>query len=173
MASSKSNNRICYCQNHDFGCLKNTTWKLCWMSSVRFSEKVSGCKTNFNSRESYWHTRKKMSKKFFGSIREQCRANIEKHPDWKLDPTKSKKALPNAKKWPRNIILNSRELKLKILLKKRGGVSFIWLDDKYLTHYRRPAVLFRNRKNILEDLFSSVLSQFKKYHPSVNLKFNN
>jgi len=26
---------------------------------------------------------------------------------------------------------------------------------------------------ILEDLFSSVLSQFKKYHPSGNLKFNN
>jgi len=31
---------------------------------------------------------------------------------------------------------------------------------------------FGNR-NILEDLFSSVLSQFKKYHPSENLKFNN
>jgi len=28
-------------------------------------------------------------------------------------------------------------------------------------------------KFILEDLFSSVLSQFKKYHPSENLKFNN
>jgi len=26
---------------------------------------------------------------------------------------------------------------------------------------------------ILEDLFSSVLSQFKEYHPSVNLKINN
>jgi len=26
-------------------------------------------------------------------------------------------------------------------------------------------------KNILEDLFSSVLPQFKKYHPSGNLKF--
>jgi len=26
---------------------------------------------------------------------------------------------------------------------------------------------------ILEDLFSSVLSQFKKHHPSRNLKFNN
>jgi len=26
-------------------------------------------------------------------------------------------------------------------------------------------------KNIFEDLFSSVLSQFKKYHPSRNLKF--
>jgi len=31
---------------------------------------------------------------------------------------------------------------------------------------------FGNRKNILEDLFSLVLSQFKKYHPSGNLKFN-
>jgi len=28
-------------------------------------------------------------------------------------------------------------------------------------------------KNILEDLFSSVLSKYKKYHPSGNLKFNN
>jgi len=27
-------------------------------------------------------------------------------------------------------------------------------------------------KNLLEDLFSSVLSQFKKYHPSENQKFN-
>jgi len=32
---------------------------------------------------------------------------------------------------------------------------------------------FGNGKNILEDLFSSVLSQFKKYHPSRKLKFNN
>jgi len=31
---------------------------------------------------------------------------------------------------------------------------------------------FGNRKNILEDLFSSVLSQFKKYHPSWYLKIN-
>jgi len=28
------------------------------------------------------------------------------------------------------------------------------------------------KNNILEDLFSSVLSQFKKYHPSGNLEFN-
>jgi len=33
---------------------------------------------------------------------------------------------------------------------------------------------FGNRKkNILEDLFSSVFLQFKKYHPSGNLKFIN
>ena len=37
-----------------------------------------------------------------------------------------------------------------------------------LTHYG-PAT----EKFILEDLFSSVLSHFKKYHPSGNLKFNN
>jgi len=30
---------------------------------------------------------------------------------------------------------------------------------------------FCNRKNILEDLFISVLSPFNKYHPSGNLKF--
>jgi len=42
-----------------------------------------------------------------------------------------------------------------------------------LTHYR-PAMPFGNRKkHILEDLFSLVLSQFKKYHPSGNGKFNN
>jgi len=29
------------------------------------------------------------------------------------------------------------------------------------------------KKNILDDLFSSVFSQLKKYHPSGNLKFNN
>jgi len=41
-----------------------------------------------------------------------------------------------------------------------------------LTHYR-PTMPFGDRKkNILEDLFSSVLSQLKKYHPSGNLKFN-
>jgi len=32
---------------------------------------------------------------------------------------------------------------------------------------------FGNRKNILEDLFRSVLSLFEKYHPSGNLKFIN
>jgi len=32
---------------------------------------------------------------------------------------------------------------------------------------------FGNRKIYLEDLFSSALSEFKKYHPSGNLKFNN
>jgi len=31
---------------------------------------------------------------------------------------------------------------------------------------------FGNRKNILEDLLSSVLLQLKKYHPSGNMKFN-
>jgi len=30
-----------------------------------------------------------------------------------------------------------------------------------------------NRKKMFRDLFSAVLSQFKKYHPSENLKFNN
>jgi len=31
----------------------------------------------------------------------------------------------------------------------------------------------KQKKNILEDLFSSLSSQFKKYHSSGNLKFNN
>jgi len=29
------------------------------------------------------------------------------------------------------------------------------------------------KKNIFEDFFSSILSQFQKYHPSENQKFNN
>jgi len=39
----------------------------------------------------------------------------------------------------------------------------------------RPVMPFGNRKkNILGgDLFSSVFLQFKEYHPSGNLKFNN
>jgi len=41
-----------------------------------------------------------------------------------------------------------------------------------LTLYR-PAMPLGNRKKYFEDLFSSVLSQFKKYHPSENLKFYN
>jgi len=41
-----------------------------------------------------------------------------------------------------------------------------------LTH-RRPAMPFGNRKKYLEDLFSSIISKVKKYHPSGNLKFNN
>jgi len=42
-----------------------------------------------------------------------------------------------------------------------------------LTHFR-PAIPFGNRKkNILDDLFSSLLSQFKKHHPSGSLKCNN
>jgi len=41
-----------------------------------------------------------------------------------------------------------------------------------LTLYR-PAMPFGNtKKNVFEDLSSSVLSQFKKIHPSGNLKFN-
>jgi len=48
-------------------------------------------------------------------------------------------------------------------------------QNKYqlLTQYR-PSMPFGNRKKKLkklEGLFSSVLSQFKKYHPAGNLKF--
>jgi len=35
-----------------------------------------------------------------------------------------------------------------------------------------PSDAVRQQKKKLEDLFSSVLSQLKKYHPSENLKFN-
>jgi len=42
--------------------------------------------------------------------------------------------------------------------------------------YYRPAMprcRSGTEKYILEDLFSSALPRFKKYHPSGNLKFNN
>ena len=43
-----------------------------------------------------------------------------------------------------------------------------------LTHYRPSDAVRRTEKLFtLEDLFSSVLLQFKKYHPSGNLKYNN
>jgi len=45
----------------------------------------------------------------------------------------------------------------------------VW--EPVLTHYR-PAMPFGNiKKNILEDLFSSVLLQLKKYHPLETLNF--
>jgi len=49
---------------------------------------------------------------------------------------------------------------------------FIFSKYSALTHYR-PVMPMGNRKIILEDLFSSVLLQSKKYDPSGNLKFNN
>jgi len=42
----------------------------------------------------------------------------------------------------------------------------------HLTRYR-PASRSETEKFILEDLFSSTLSQFKKFHPFGNLKSNN
>ena len=46
-----------------------------------------------------------------------------------------------------------------------------YVSGCFLTHCC-PAMPIGNRKNIYEVLFSSVLSQFKKYHPPGNLKFN-
>jgi len=44
----------------------------------------------------------------------------------------------------------------------------------YIINALLPSDVVRwQKKNILEDLFSSVLSQFKKSHPSGNMKFNN
>jgi len=42
-----------------------------------------------------------------------------------------------------------------------------------LTHYRPQRCRSETENFILEDFFGSVLSQFKKYHPSGNMKFNN
>jgi len=42
----------------------------------------------------------------------------------------------------------------------------------YLTLYRPSDSVRKQKKNILEDLLSSALSQLKKYHLSGNLKFD-
>jgi len=47
------------------------------------------------------------------------------------------------------------------------------LDEESLFNPQPPSDAVRKQKFLLEDLFSSVLLQFKKYHPSGNLKFNN
>jgi len=44
-------------------------------------------------------------------------------------------------------------------------------EHEKLTHYQRCRS--ETEKIILEDLFSSILSKFKNYHPSANLKFDN
>jgi len=54
-------------------------------------------------------------------------------------------------------------LKLFFLLKKGDPVNPLAPRD----------AVRKRKKNILEDLFSSVLSRLKKYHPSENVKFNN
>jgi len=45
--------------------------------------------------------------------------------------------------------------------------------DEYLNPLPPSDAVREQKKNILEDLLSSVLIQFKKYYPSGNLKFNN
>jgi len=52
----------------------------------------------------------------------------------------------------------------------------IWDQAKNQTEkltYYRPAMPFGNRKIYIRGSLSTVLSQFLKYHPSENLKFNN
>jgi len=46
------------------------------------------------------------------------------------------------------------------------------ISNHKLTHYRPAQCRSETEKFILEELHSSVLSQFKKIHPSGNLKFN-
>jgi len=71
----------------------------------------------------------------------------------------------------RNIIYLYTQLFINIQLIKPERT--LPIPTRVLTHYR-PAMPFGNRKNILEDLFSTTLSRLKKkYHPSGNLKFIN
>jgi len=59
------------------------------------------------------------------------------------------------------------------LVFKKYRPSFVCVRNSF----NQPTIAQRCRsetdENILEDLFSSVLSQFKKHQPSGNLKFNN
>jgi len=55
---------------------------------------------------------------------------------------------------------------------KKGRKNNLMISGSILIHHR-PAMPFETEKNILEDLFSSAFSQFKKYRPSGNLKFDN
>jgi len=65
---------------------------------------------------------------------------------------------------------------------KHQQTSFFWWRGLFLSQFTVRDYIFnplppsdavrKQKKNILEDLFSSVLSKFQKYHPSGNLKFN-
>jgi len=50
------------------------------------------------------------------------------------------------------------------------GLGFYYLENDL--NPLPPNDAARKQKSILEDLFGSVSSQFKKYHPSGNRKFN-
>jgi len=59
----------------------------------------------------------------------------------------------------------------------KWSLCYLFLDVLVERSLLKPFTAQRCRsateKFILEDLFSSVLSQYKKYHPSGNLKFYN
>jgi len=54
-----------------------------------------------------------------------------------------------------------------------GHVNLSHVDLGHVNPLPPSDAVRKQKKNILEDRFSSVLSQFKKYRPSGNLKFNN
>jgi len=65
------------------------------------------------------------------------------------------------------------ELAEKYDTRPRTAVSAVTLDNRHYFNPLPPSGAVRQqKKNILEDFFSSVLAQFKKYYSSGNLKFN-
>jgi len=56
-----------------------------------------------------------------------------------------------------------------IILRNQVSSNIFIITGMFTTAQRRRS---ETETFILEDLFSSVLSQLKKYHPSGNLKFN-
>ena len=71
----------------------------------------------------------------------------------------------------RNKFSKVTDFKLQRTLRYESALAV--LDYKLrISSHSRPAMPFGHRKNILEDLFNSVLSQSKKYHPSENPKLN-
>ena len=61
----------------------------------------------------------------------------------------------------------SRKGLLKVPIATKSNIQ----SDIFQAHLNAQRCRSETEKVILEDLFSSVLSQFKKYHPSENLNF--
>jgi len=74
----------------------------------------------------------------------------------------------------RNCYMYSRNLFFRVQFQRKHSFNRISIMRwHYFLNPSPPRDAVRRRGKKLEDLFSSVLSQFKKYHPSENLKLNN
>ena len=72
------------------------------------------------------------------------------------------------------LIASKRDAIVAVSHESEHGENGCLASTKRLFNPLPPSDAIRKqKKNILEDFLSSVLSQFKKYHPSGNLTFNN